>query len=179
MPALRLAAPTDAHASEDDATEVTRTDVVDGAFAPFVDPELVEEGPVAEALRAPFGGGDPERTAPVVSVVIIDEEDDHWDEPEPEESGGLELRVLRSELLRLRQDLDELRSEREAALQEVMAASAEAREAHQELADWRAVAERAEARVAQLTAEVAHYRAFADSGLWSRMRGCDPYAPPV
>jgi hypothetical protein len=179
MPALRLAVPAEDNA-HDDATEVTRTDVVGGMVPSFVDPELVEEGPVADALRAPFGGDDPERTAPVVSVVIIDDEDDHWDEPEPAESpAGLELRVLRSELLRLRQDLDELRAEREAALQEVMAASAEAREAHQELADWRAVAERAESRVALLESEVAHYRAFADSGLWSRLRGCAPYTPPA
>ena len=219
-----------AERADDDATEMTLTDVATQLPGGFVDPESMTATPAPGAPLSSFGPLPPlapapppvpagralaqalaeelaaEGDAPALqagAVVTEDPVDDHdsgtgdsdaerASADDGEEADGfaalaseatdggiggsaLELRVLRAELLRQRRDIEALRTERSVALQEVMAAASEAREAQQETADWRAVAARAEDRVAALEAELAHYKAFATAGLWTRIAGCPPH----
>lgn len=91
--------------------------------------------------------------------------------------GDLEALLLETENLRLRRELHEerrLRVEQEALLGE---ARARAHAAEGECRDWKGVAGAAEARLRELEWRLAHYQAFAESGLWSRLRGCPPFRP--
>ena len=160
-PALRLA-----EAVDDDATELTRTDVQPG----------LDTDDAPTCVRAPFQP-DADRTQPVVSVVILDDEDEDAAPPRPAAPDALELRLLRDEALRLQRALDGLRAERDQGLQELLASNTEAREALQEAADWQAVARRAEARIRALEHELAHFQAFARASAWVRLRGCPPCPP--
>ncbi len=171
LPAVQLAEPAD-----DDATEMTHTDVLSTAVVLLEEAEDGQDDPTAldgPDEPAPFLGMHLPASA-VQPLTIGDEVSDR--DPLPHDSAtqgsALELRVLRSELLRLRRDIDTLRDEREATLQEVLVTATEAREAHAEAADWRHVAQRAEDQVRLLERERDHYRRFAQAGLWARIRGC-------
>jgi hypothetical protein len=160
-PALRLA-----EAVDDDATELTRTDMQVG----------IEADDAPTCVRAPYQP-EGDRTQPVVSVVILDEDEEEAAAPRPASPDAQELRLLRDEALRLQRALDTLRAERDQGLQELLASNTEAREALQEAADWQAVARRAEARIRALEHELGHYQAFARASAWARLRGCPPCPP--
>ena len=91
--------------------------------------------------------------------------------------GDLEALLLETENLRLRRELHEerrLRVELEGQLGEVRA---RAQAAEGERRDWKDVAAAAEARLRELEWKLAHYQAFAEAGLWARLRGCPPFRP--
>lgn len=185
-PGLHLAPP------EDDEGLATEGGLFGGAMAPegwspptAAEPEDGAWRPDGE-LAASLTGDTPTegpgwRLSPEVEAPAAPIEELPVDALRPGLSGvggDLEALLLETENLRLRRELHEDRRHRadlEAQLQEHKArvASAEA-----EGRDWRAAAAAAEAKAQQLEWKLAHYQAFAEAGLWTRLRGCPPFTPP-
>jgi len=91
--------------------------------------------------------------------------------------GDLEALLLETENLRLRRELHEerrLRAEQEVLFGEMRA---RAQAAEGECRDWKGLAGAAEARLRELEWKLAHYQAFAEAGLWARLRGCPAFRP--
>jgi hypothetical protein len=171
LPALHLA-----ESDTDDATELTATE-----FASTV--ALVHEVDEDDDTAATdFVDSRPLRPRRPAMVAIIPEVPDPSalspripspDRPTPE----LELLVLQQDNMRLlrenelhRQRLEELRT----ALDGARRAS---REALEEAERWKRSAQASADNLARVEAERNHFRAFSESGLWERIRGCEAFQP--
>lgn len=172
---------------EDDATELT--DIVSNHPTSVVlveesdeDAETVASGSMNEASGRPVSGSRPrQRPRPAMVAVLPDV-------PVVPDPGALSPSVPSAdrptpdlELLVLQQDNVRLLRENEAhqrRLEELRAALEGARRASREAADeathWQQAAEDADAALARVAQARDHYRSFAESNLWERMRGCPP-----
>jgi|GEM_PF-4494589 len=171
-PALQLAEPV-----EDDATELT-----DLATAVALVHEVGEDDETV--ATAPAGPRPVVRPRPAMVAVVPEVPDPaalspripSADRPTPD----LELLVLQQDNVRLLREneahqrrLDELRQ----ALEGARRAS---REALEQVAHWKDEAAASEAALSRVASERDHYRSFAESGLWGRIRGCTHFddTPP-